>query len=49
MYNKSSYQAPVLKIVRLSEDCITTSTIDDKEATGEFTYDWFFGIGEEWQ
>ena len=43
MYNKSSYQTPAVEIVCLSEDIITTSTIEDKEATGSFTYDWFFG------
>ena len=45
MYNKSSYQSPVLKIVYRSMDIITTSTIDDKETTGAFTYGWFFGTG----
>ena len=45
MYNKSSYQSPAVKIVYLSLDIITTSTIEDKETTGTFTYGWFFGTG----
>ena len=45
MYNKSSYQTPAVEIVCLSEDIITSSTIESMETTGTFTYGWFFGTG----
>ena len=45
MYNKSSYQTPAVEIVCLSEDIITSSTIESMETVGKFTYGWFFGTG----